>query len=151
MSAKWILQHVLAGHTQGQAAMPRPARDGPLVTAAGIVALLALAVTVASLAWLRLQPTGLSAMRNAVSQYGISSFRAGYRVATIAFGAAGLALAAGIGQALGGRGLAVVILLVVFARRPGGDQLVPDGRAGRELDAHRAGAFRAGLRRIRDP
>ena len=40
---------------------------------------------------------------------------AGYRVATIAFGAAGLALAAGIGQALGDRVLAVVILLVVFA------------------------------------
>lgn len=81
---------------------------------AGIIALLGLAVTVASLVWLHLQPTKLSPVRDPVSEYGISSFRAGYRVATIAFGAAGLALAAGIGQALGGRGLAVVILLVVF-------------------------------------
>ena len=85
------------------------------MTAAGILALLGLAVTVASLVWLHLQPTKLSAMRNPVSEYGITSFRAGYRVATIAFGAAGLALAAGISQALGNRGLAVVILLVVFA------------------------------------
>ena len=82
---------------------------------AGIIALLALAVTVASLVWLHLQPTGLSAVRNSVSQYGITSFRAGYRAATIAFGAAGLALAAGISQAIGGRALVAVTLLVVFA------------------------------------
>ncbi len=85
------------------------------MTAAGIVALLALTVTVASLVWLHLQPTGLSAVRNPVSQYGTTSFRAGYRAATIAFGAAGLALAAGISQATGGRGLVAVTLLVVFA------------------------------------
>ena len=85
------------------------------MTAAGIIALFGLAVTVASLVWLHLQPTKLSPVRNPVSEYGITSFRAGYRAATIAFGAAGLALAAGIGQALGDRGLAVVILLVVFA------------------------------------
>jgi Protein of unknown function (DUF998) len=88
---------------------------GSLMTAAGITALVALAVTVASLVWLHLQPTGLSPVRDPVSQYGITSFREGYRAATIAFAAAGLALAAGISQALGGRGLAVVILLVVFA------------------------------------
>jgi len=82
---------------------------------AGIIALLALAVTVASLVWLHLQPTGLSPVRNPVSQYGITSFRAGYRAATIAFGAAGLALAAGISQAIGGRALVAVTLLVVFA------------------------------------
>ena len=85
------------------------------MVAAGIIGLLGLAVTVASLAWLQLQPTKLSALRDPVSQYGITGFRAGYRAATIAFGAAGLSLAAGISQALGGRGLAVVILLVVFA------------------------------------
>lgn len=85
------------------------------MTAAGIIALLALAVTVASLVWLHLEPTKLSPVRDPVSEYGITSFRAGYHVATIAFAAAGLALAAGIGQALGGRGLAVIILLVVFA------------------------------------
>ena len=85
------------------------------MTAAGIIALLALAMTVASLVWLHLQPTGLSPIRNPVSQYGITSFHAGYRAATIAFGTAGLALAAGMSLAIAGRGLVVVILLVVFA------------------------------------
>lgn len=85
------------------------------MTAVGIIALLGLAVTVASLAWLHVQPTKLSPVRDPVSEYGITTFRAGYRAATISFAAAGLALAAGISQALGGRGLAVVILLVVFA------------------------------------
>ena len=85
------------------------------MTAAGIIALFGFAVTVASLVWLHLQPTKLSSARDPVSEYGITSFRAGYRVATISFAAAGLAVAAGISQALGGRALAVVILLVVFA------------------------------------
>jgi hypothetical protein len=85
------------------------------LTAAGVIALLALAVTVASLGWLHVKPTGLSPVRNAVSQYGITVFRAGYRAATIAFGAAGIALAAGVGEALASRGKVVVILLVIFA------------------------------------
>ncbi|MGH3232288.1 MAG: DUF998 domain-containing protein [Streptosporangiaceae bacterium] len=85
------------------------------MTAAGVIALLALAVAVASLGYLHLAPTGLSPVRNAVSQYGITSFRAGYRAATISFGAAGIALAVGIGLAIGGRGEAVVALLAVFA------------------------------------
>jgi hypothetical protein len=85
------------------------------VTAAGIITLLALTVTVTSLMWLDLQPTGLSPVRNPVSQYGITPFRAGYRAAAIAFGAAGLASAAGISQAIGSRGLAAVTLLVIFA------------------------------------
>ena len=61
------------------------------------------------------EPTGLSPVRTAASQYGITSCRAGYRVATIAFGVAGIALAAGIGQVIGGWGRQVVILLVIFA------------------------------------
>jgi hypothetical protein len=85
------------------------------MAAAGLTALLALAVTAASLGYLHLAPTGLSPVRNAVSQYGITSFRTGYRVATISFGAAGVALAAGIGLAIGGRGETVVALLIVFA------------------------------------
>ena len=60
------------------------------MVAAGVIALLALAVTVASLTWLHVEPTGLSAVRNPVSQYGITRFRIGYRVATLAFAAAGL-------------------------------------------------------------
>jgi hypothetical protein len=87
-----------------------------LTMVAGLIALVGLAVVVASLAYLHLAPTGLSPLRNAVSQYGISSFAAGYRVATIAFGIAGLALAAGIDGALSGAGRTVVVaLLVVFA------------------------------------
>jgi hypothetical protein len=85
------------------------------MTAAGVIALLALAVVVASLGYLHLKPAGLSPVRNAVSQYGITSFRGGYRVATIAFAAAGIALAVGIGQAVHGRGQLVVVLLVIFA------------------------------------
>jgi hypothetical protein len=85
------------------------------MAAVGVIALLALAVVVASLAYLHLEPTGLSPVRNAVSQYGITSFRAGYRVATIAFAVAGIALAVGLGLAIGGRARQVVILLVIFA------------------------------------
>ena len=83
---------------------------------AGAVPLLALAVVVASLVYLHIEPTGLSPLRNAVSQYGIASFKAGYRVATIAFGVAAIALAVGLDKALKGAGTRlVVILLVVFA------------------------------------
>lgn len=82
---------------------------------AGTVTLLALATSVASLTWLHLQPTGLSPLRNAVSQYGISAYRGGYRVATLAFAAAGIALAVGISARLHARAQTVEILLVVFA------------------------------------
>lgn len=83
---------------------------------AGVISLIALGVVVASLGWLHLQPTGLSPVRNAVSQYGITAFRAGYRVATIAFGLAGLALAVGIDRATPGSGASLVIaLLAIFA------------------------------------
>jgi hypothetical protein len=106
--------HISPLRDDAAAAATSPAAR-PLMTAAGVTALLALAVTVASLVWLHLEPTGLSPVRNAVSQYGITAFRAGYRVATIAFGAAGIALAVGIGQALASRAKAVVVLLVIFA------------------------------------
>ncbi|HUO72789.1 MAG TPA: DUF998 domain-containing protein [Solirubrobacteraceae bacterium] len=83
---------------------------------AGIVSLVALAVVVTSLAWLHLQPTGLSPVRSPVSQYGITRYRAGYRVATLAFGLAGLALAIALDRAIRGHGEALVVaLLVIFA------------------------------------
>ncbi|MGA2520289.1 MAG: DUF998 domain-containing protein [Acidimicrobiales bacterium] len=86
------------------------------VAAAGVVALAGLAGTVASLVYLHLAPTGLSPVRNAVSQYGITRFRGGYRAATISLGVAGAALATGIGAALDAAGTATVVgLLVVFA------------------------------------
>jgi len=84
------------------------------VRAAGWVALAALAVTIASLGYLHVAPTGLSPVHNAVSQYGITPYRAGYRVATIAFGVAGAALALGLHDALTSVAF-VVVLLVVFA------------------------------------
>ena len=83
---------------------------------AGVFSLLALAVVVSSLVWLHVQPTGLSPIRNAVSEYGITPFRAGYRIATIAFGLAGLGLAIGIDRSISGHGeIVVVALLIVFA------------------------------------
>jgi hypothetical protein len=86
------------------------------VEVAGAVALVGIAVMVASLVYLHVVPTGLSPIRNAVSQYGISDYSAGYRAATLgAAGAAG-ALAVGLGRALSGGGIGVVVgLLVVFA------------------------------------
>jgi hypothetical protein len=85
------------------------------MTAAGLIALLALAATVASLAYLHLEPTGLSPIRNAVSQYGITRFRGGYRAATLAFAAAGVALAIAVSKAVTHRDTAIVVLLLVFA------------------------------------
>lgn len=84
------------------------------MTAIGILALCALSIVVGSLGYLHLAPTGLSPVRNAVSQYGITTYRDGYRVATLAFGAAGLFLAVGVDQRLGVV-VAVTILLLVFA------------------------------------
>ena len=88
----------------------------PMTSIAGVVALVALTTVVAALGYLHLEPTGLSPVRNAVSQYGITAFRVGYRVATIAFGVAAVALAVGIDRVAGkdGREL-VVVLLVLFA------------------------------------
>lgn len=83
---------------------------------AGLISLVALAVVVGSLAWLHRAPTCLSPVRNPVSQYGISAYRGGYRVATIAFAVAGLALAIGIDQTSGiSRPGTAVALLAVFA------------------------------------
>jgi len=83
---------------------------------AGIIALLGVAAVVASLAYLHFAPTGLSPVRNAVSQYGITTFRSGYRAATLAFAVAGAALALGIASAIRGHGrIQVVVLLLIFA------------------------------------
>jgi Protein of unknown function (DUF998) len=88
---------------------------GPaVIVAAGAVALAALAAVVASLTYLHLEPTGLSPVRNAVSQYGISRYKAGYRAATIAFAVAGLALATGLHRELSGHGAKLVVLLLVL-------------------------------------
>ena len=84
---------------------------------AGFVSLIAVTVTRASLVWLHVQRTGLSAARNPVSEYGITPFRSGYRIATIAFGIAGIALAIGIDRAISGHGRVGVVALLISALR----------------------------------
>ncbi|MGO9962772.1 MAG: DUF998 domain-containing protein [Acidimicrobiales bacterium] len=87
-----------------------------MTSVAGVVALVALATVLVALGYLHLAPTGLSPVRNAVSQYGITRFRAGYRVATIAFAVAGIALAVGIDRVASKDGREeVVVLLLLFA------------------------------------
>jgi hypothetical protein len=85
------------------------------VTVAGVAALVALMATIGSLGYLHVAPTGLSPLRNAVSQYGITPYKVGYRAATLAFSAAGLALALALSQALHHRGSATIAFLIVFA------------------------------------
>ncbi len=88
----------------------------PVVTLAGAAGLVALAATVGFLVYLHAMPTGLSPLRNAVSQYGISAYRGGYRGATIAFAVAGVALAIELGVALrDDHPAALVALLLIFA------------------------------------
>lgn len=73
-----------------------------------------LSVGVVALVALHVLPTGLSPMRNAVSQYGISPYRTGYRTQTIAYGVAGLGAAIGLAE-LPGQGAVVVALCAIFA------------------------------------
>ncbi len=73
-----------------------------------------LAVGVGALVVLHVLPTGLSPMRNAVSQYGISAYAMGYRVQTLAYGLAGVGAAIGLASLHGPTEL-VVVLCAVFA------------------------------------
>jgi hypothetical protein len=73
-----------------------------------------LAVGLTALVVLHILPTGLSPLRNAVSQYGISPYRNGYRVQTLAYALAGLGAALGLAK-LPGPVAFVVVLCVVFA------------------------------------
>jgi hypothetical protein len=76
-----------------------------------------LAVGLAALAVLHFLPTGLSPVRNAVSQYGISRYRDGYRVQTLGYALAGLGAALGLAQLPGPVGLVVLLCLVFAAAR----------------------------------
>ena len=87
-----------------------------------------LTAAVVSLTYLHLAPTGLSPLRSAVSQFGITKYRAGYRAATLGLAVAGLGAAIGLDKSVHEGGVGVVVaLLVVFAGGPGHHQLVPDG------------------------
>ncbi|HZV25099.1 MAG TPA: DUF998 domain-containing protein [Acidothermaceae bacterium] len=83
--------------------------------AAGVTCLAATAVGVGAIVVLHVLPTGLSPMRNAVSQYGITRYRLGYRVQTIALAVAGGAAAVGLAEAAPGRARAVIALVIIFA------------------------------------
>jgi hypothetical protein len=83
---------------------------------AGALTIAGVAGTCGSLAYLHAAPTGLSPVRTAVSQYGISPYRAWYRALTICMGVAGAAVAAAIGASRSGSGVATVVVLCgVFA------------------------------------
>lgn len=75
----------------------------------------ATAVSVGAIVVLHVLPTGLSPMRNAVSQYGITRYRLGYRIQTIALAVAGAAAAVGLAEAAPGRARALIALVIVFA------------------------------------
>jgi hypothetical protein len=85
------------------------------VVISGSIALAGLVGVVAALGYLHLAPTGLSPVRNAVSQYGITSYALGYRIATIAFALSGAALAISISRISDLSSGSVVVFLVVFA------------------------------------
>lgn len=73
-----------------------------------------LAVGLGALVLLHVLPTGLSPLRNAVSQYGISEYRVVYRVQTLAYGVAGVGAAMGVVTLPGPVGI-VVALCATFA------------------------------------
>ena len=81
---------------------------GSMLIAAGVT------VGVVALVALHLLPTGLSPVRAPVSEYGISRYRAGYRVQTMAYAVAGIGAAIGI-AALPGPSKLAVILCGIFA------------------------------------
>ncbi|HEY5030972.1 MAG TPA: DUF998 domain-containing protein [Actinomycetes bacterium] len=82
---------------------------------AGAGTLAAVAVAVGALVTLHVLPTGLSPVRDAVSHYGITRYRLGYRVLTISMGVAGLAAAAGLAVVVHGGAALVDLFLVAFA------------------------------------
>lgn len=86
------------------------------VTAAALIAA-GLAAGIGALVALHLAPTGLSALRNAVSQYGISSYRGGYRVQTIGYAVAGLGAAMGVSTLPGPVAIPVGLCLIFAGAR----------------------------------
>lgn len=101
---------------------------GTVIIAAG------LAVGLSALVALHLLPTGLSPIRNAVSQYGITRYRTGYRVQTLAYAIAGFGAAVGLSQMRGTASTApVVALCIVFAVARGVISWFPMDEPGSEM------------------
>jgi hypothetical protein len=84
------------------------------VELAGTVSLVGTTAAVGALGFLHLAPTGLSPLRTPVSQYGITPYRAWYRVLTISMGVAGAGIAVALSR-LPSRFDEVIALLAVFA------------------------------------
>jgi len=83
-------------------------------SAAGATALAGVTVSIVSLAALHVLPTGLSPLSNAVSQYGTTRYRWGYRAAAIGQAVAAVAIAIGLPSALHGNLSGVTGLLFAF-------------------------------------
>ena len=87
-------------------------------TVTGSIAIAGSASCLLTLVVLHVLPTGLSPLTNPVSQYGITSYRLGYRVQTIARGIAAIAAAIGISElGIGGAPLVVLFLVIFGAAR----------------------------------
>jgi hypothetical protein len=84
------------------------------VCVAGIVTLAGVAVSIGSIVVLHLLPTGLSPLRDAVSHYGITRYRWGYRIGALSLGVAGAAEALALAHVMPDRPL-VAALLMLFA------------------------------------
>ena len=76
-----------------------------------------LAVGLGALVLLHVLPTGLSPLRNAVSQYGISEYRVVYRVQTLAYGVAGVGAAGGVATLPGPVGIVVALCATLAVAR----------------------------------
>jgi hypothetical protein len=97
-------------------------------------------VGVLALVALHVLPTGLSPLRNAVSQYGITKYRLGYRIQTVAFGVAGTGAAIGLSSLRGSTALVIGLCAVFAAARfaiswfpmdePGGERTTTGRRHG---------------------
>ncbi|MDF2442343.1 MAG: hypothetical protein JWR01_546 [Subtercola sp.] len=85
-----------------------------MATFAAIVAVAGVAITLGALVFLHLGRTGLSPVSAAVSSYGISALRSGYRVATIALGVGAIALGVAITFFLAVPNLPAFLFLLLF-------------------------------------
>jgi len=85
-----------------------------IFTITGSIAIASTGSCLVTLIVLHVLPTGLSPLTNAVSQYGITSYRVGYRIQTIAMGIAAVAAAIGISELDVNGASVVVALLAIF-------------------------------------
>jgi hypothetical protein len=111
-----------------------------MVTTIAAITLLGVIVCLACLVYLHVAPTGLSPVRDPVSQYGITDYFTFYRAAALSLGVSALTLAVALIEALTEANAAGIVFLLIlgFARLTIG--WVP-------MDAPGAARTRTGLRR----